>query len=121
RKLYRSVLPLLALQSYDLDAVEGHIVDFYEKLMDRLFAGLADLPAGDVAEVRYADLTRDPLATVQSLHARLDLSDFERARPAISEFLRASRHTAMAPAERDRAFAQAHAERLAPYCKRLGY
>src|SRR5205807_1460630 len=68
RKLYRTVLPLLALQSYDLDAVEAHIIAFYRQLMDRLFAGLADLPAGDVAEVRYADLTRDPLATLQSLY-----------------------------------------------------
>jgi hypothetical protein len=121
RKLYRSVLPLLALQSYDLDAVEGHIIDFYEKLMDRLFAGLADLPADNVAEVRYADLTRDPLAALQALYDRLGLHDFEHTRAAISDFLQANRHAAMAPAERDRAFAQAHAERLAPYRKRLGY
>ena len=89
--------------------------------MDRLFTGLAELPAGDLAEIRYVDLTRDPVATVAGIYQRLNLGGFEQARPAIAAFARDNVRTELPAAKPDQAFSQAQTERLAPYRRRLGY
>jgi omega-hydroxy-beta-dihydromenaquinone-9 sulfotransferase len=50
RKLYRHLLPLLALQHYDLAIIDQQIVDLYLRLMKSLCANLAKLPAGHVGK-----------------------------------------------------------------------
>jgi hypothetical protein len=121
RKLYRIVLPMMALQAYDEAAVERHLVSAYSLLMDRLVAGAAGLPPNDFAEIRYTDLVRDPLATLKATYDRIGLDGFVRARPAIADFARAQNHQSAETTASDRAFVDAHSERLAPYRERLGY
>ena len=86
RKLYRHLLPLLALQHYDLAIIDQQIVDLYLRLMKSLCANLAKLPASDVAEVRYKDLVAKPTEVVAAVYERLGLDGFHAAEPAISEF-----------------------------------
>jgi hypothetical protein len=121
RKLYRRLLPLLALQPYDPGAVDQHVVDSYERLMDRLSEGLAVLPAGDLAEIRYQDLVGEPVQTIARTYASLGLNGFQSAAPAMSQFARSHVH-APAPADiSDQQFAAGHADRLARFRAGLGY
>jgi hypothetical protein len=46
RKLYHSMLPLVALQDYRPADVDGHIVWAYREVMNRLLDSLAELPPG---------------------------------------------------------------------------
>jgi len=59
--MYESMMPLVALQNYDSQMIELQVVRSYTKLMDRLFDGLADLPVGDLTEIRYSELATNPM------------------------------------------------------------
>jgi hypothetical protein len=121
RKLYRRLLPLLALQPHDPEAVDEHVVDCYDRLMDRLCESLGCLPACDLAEIRYQDLVCEPVATVARTYERLGLDGFQSAEPAISQFARTHVH-APSPAEiSDQQFALRHADRLARFRAAFGY
>ena len=121
RKLYRTVLPLLALQDYELTAVERHIAWSYPALMDALFGGLAQLPSSQRVEVAYDDLLRDPLATVESIYRSLGLQGFEGARAAMQSMIRPAGAAPSGTDDGDFAFGKTMAGTLAPYRQRLGY
>lgn len=88
RKLYHSMLPLVALQNYNSRAVDQHVIQSYAQLMDRLFAGLADLPAGDISEIRYSELARSPVRVLENTYAHLGLPNFDHVRPAFDSYAR---------------------------------
>jgi len=120
RKLYRHLLPLLALQHYDLAIIDRQIVDLYVRLMKSLCANLAKLPAGDVAQVRYRDLVAKPTEVVAAVYEKLGLGGFHAAEPAISEFARRP-HGAQAVDPSDWRLATSNADRLAHFRELLGY
>jgi omega-hydroxy-beta-dihydromenaquinone-9 sulfotransferase len=120
RKLYRHLLPLLALQHYDLAIIDQQIVDLYLRLMKSLCVNLAKLPAGDVGEVRYQDLVAKPTEVVATVYERLGLEGFHAAEPSISEFARRP-HGAQAIDPSDWQLATSSADRLAHFRALLGY
>jgi hypothetical protein len=121
RKLYRNMLPLVALQRYDKAAVDRHIVWAYKRLMDRLVHDLANVPKDDVVHLSHRELASNPMAAVESVYARLGLPGFERARPAMAEFANAHQHAAAPADPADRQLADDHKLELEPYRIRLGY
>lgn len=121
RKLYRTMLPLLALQDYELPAVERHIAWSYPAFMDALFEGLAQLRSGRCVEIAYRDLVRDPLATVEGIYGLLDLQGFDSARTAMQSLIRPAGTSHSGTDNGDLAFGEANAGLLGPYRHRLGY
>lgn len=122
RKLYRTMLPLLALQDYDLAAVERHIAWSYPALMNALFEGLSQIPSGQLAEVAYNDLVRDPLATVEGIYRALDLRGFDTSRPAMQSLIRPAGAASSSRTDNgDLAFGETMTSALATYRQRLGY
>lgn len=45
------------------------------------------IPAGRYCEVRYEDLVQDPLGQMQRVYDELGLGDFDKARPAIEQYI----------------------------------
>jgi hypothetical protein len=92
QRLYRSMLPLLALQDYDAGIIDEHILWAYPEVMHRLLDGLDRLPATEVATLRFDDFLADPLVSIERIYRQLDLGDFANVRPriqaAVSETLR---------------------------------
>jgi hypothetical protein len=121
RKLYRTMLPLVALQDYDMTMVERHIASAYPALMDALFRGLATLPARQVVEVAYDDLVRAPLETIERIYQELDLKGFGEARAAMQSLVPSAGNAQREVHAEDAAFGKAMTARLAPYRGRLGY
>jgi hypothetical protein len=121
-KLYRTILPLVALQEYDEADIKPHVMTTYPRIVDRLLGGFADLPPENVVEIRYADLVDDPIEVLEGVYRRLELDGFERARPHMVELANAHvRTTTPAPALRERSSAPADENMLAGYRARLGY
>ena len=83
QKLYRSLLPLLALQHYDESDIDGHILWAYPQVMNRLLDSLQTLPAGDVTTVSYQELVTDLSGTVARIYHELDIGDVSCVRPLI--------------------------------------
>ena len=56
--------------------------------MHRAYRDQKDLiPPGNLCEVRYEDLIRDPLGNMQAIYEQLDLGEFDRVRPALDAYL----------------------------------
>jgi len=85
--LWRKVLPMLALQKYDPDAVEANLVYFYQRMIQRFYEDLALIPEGQVTEVRFEDLETDPLGEVERVYADIRIDGFDEARPSIEKYV----------------------------------
>jgi omega-hydroxy-beta-dihydromenaquinone-9 sulfotransferase len=121
RKLYRAMLPLLALQRYETVQLDRHILWSYQRLMDRLLAGLSQLPPGDVATVRHKELAADPLSVVESVCRQLGLSISGADRATLADAPQARPHVAGPADSSDAAFAQHIRKELVAYQVKLGY
>lgn len=85
--LYRTLLPLYQLDRYDWDELEALLVEMYRRVMTKYLQDRRHIPAGQLAEVRYEDLDRDPLGELARLYRELDLPDWSDAKPAIEAYL----------------------------------
>jgi omega-hydroxy-beta-dihydromenaquinone-9 sulfotransferase len=121
RRLYHSMLPLVALQDYRPADVDGHIVWAYREVMNRLLDSLAELPPGRAIAVRYDELVADPVSTVKRIYCDLNLGDFERVKYVMETY--ADEHLqSMSPVPTlDHETASRLALNWGPIYTRLGY
>ena len=87
RHMFRKIRPLMKLQSRGEHEDERHILQWYALMLRKLLVEQSQVPAEDFIEVRFADLERDPLATVRRIYQTLRLSGWEQAEPALQAYL----------------------------------
>lgn len=87
RALFAKNFEIAALQPWDHVPIEDTVLRTYGRMMDRLIADAAALPAGRYVEVRFEDLEARPLETMQQVHDRLGLDGFAEARPRYAAYL----------------------------------
>jgi hypothetical protein len=85
--LYRVVMERAQLQEIDLSEHENWVLRFYSQLMQRLLADKSLISAGNLVEVRYEDLDKEPLAQLRKIYETLSLPGFAEAEPAFSAYL----------------------------------
>ncbi len=81
----------LGLQCAWVADIREQVFSQYRTVMHRYFDTRGLIPAGHLVELRYEDLERDPLGQLQGIYEKLDLGDFQPARPAIEQHLNARR------------------------------
>ncbi|MBV8840213.1 MAG: sulfotransferase [Alphaproteobacteria bacterium] len=113
RRLYRSMLPWLALQDFETVDIEDHVLWAYPRIMDPLLAGLAAFAPGEVIEVRYEDLIAAPGDTLAMIYTALGM---ERPAPPIAESAAMPSRTTVTASD----IAKVNG-RWASYFERLGY
>ena len=121
RKLYHTLLPLLALQDYDVSDVDDHIVSSYGQLLDRLHQGVLELGPGEYAELRYEDLVERPQEALSAIYDGLNLPGLKAALPAMLRFAEEHRQPAGAASDADLNFARGNTDWLVGPARRLGY
>ncbi|MBM4284704.1 MAG: sulfotransferase [Deltaproteobacteria bacterium] len=87
RKLWLTSLSHSHLQVPESARLEGLILSWYQELY-RLFErdrGL--IPPGDLSELTYEDLVREPRRCLEKVYDELGLPGFERFWPRVSEYL----------------------------------
>ncbi len=87
RNYYRKLLPELALQPFDHIDIDQFVLETFTRLMDTYEEERGDLGEGQLMEVGYDTLIRDPMAVLKSVHDQLSLPDWDRAEGAISSYL----------------------------------
>jgi hypothetical protein len=87
RYLYEVVLERSQLQEIGPDEIEAWVLRFYTQLMQRFLADKALIPAGNLVEVKYEDLEKDPLAQLRKVYETLSLPGFAEAEPAFHAYL----------------------------------
>ena len=86
--LYRTLLPLYQLDRHDREEMERLLVEMYRRVMTKYLRDRERIPAGQLAEVRYEDLERDPLGELARLYRELDLPGWSDAEPRVAAYLR---------------------------------
>ena len=121
RKLYRSMLPLVALQPYEMAKVEDHIAHAYGRLLDALHAGMSRVAPGDRIDLGYADLLAEPASALSRIYRHFGLTGFEAVWPAMQQMIESSRPKSRSTDAADWEFARRQMDRIAIYRRRLGY
>ena len=85
--LYRHVLPICQLDDADPEDVVASMLDSYAAMMRRYMRDRESIPKGHLAEVRFEDLERTPMAELERLYDELELPGWERARQPMADYL----------------------------------
>ncbi|WP_019499602.1 sulfotransferase family protein [Pseudanabaena sp. PCC 6802] len=91
RSLRHSLLSLTTLQSIDPTNVDRTILELYEDMMQQFFRDRPSIPSGQIVEVSFADLERDPLQVLQLVYKELGLPGFNEALPAFASYISSQR------------------------------
>jgi hypothetical protein len=83
RKLYRTQ----AMQTPRYDGLEESVFELFNHFHRRLAATRSLVPPDRFFELKYEDLTKDPVGELRRLYAQLDLGDFENLRPNLERYL----------------------------------
>ncbi len=78
--LYRSVLDLVSLQEIDDAQIERNVLRFYRQMLGRYLEERSLIPEGNLVEVRYENLEREPVREIERVYAELRLPGWEDAR-----------------------------------------
>ncbi len=68
--------------------VEEHVLDTFVHFHRRYEATKSLIPGGRLHEMKYEELTRDPVGEVARMYSALELGDFEQARPNVETYLK---------------------------------
>ena len=85
--LYRVVMERAQLQEVGQGEHENWVLLFYAQLMQKLLADKSLIPAGNLVEVRYEDLDKEPLAQLRKVYETLSLPGFAEAEPNFRAYL----------------------------------
>jgi hypothetical protein len=89
--LHRRVLPLTTLQRVPRTPSTPIILSIYEDMMRRFLDDRAIIPPGNLVEVRFENLDRDPLGELRRVYDTLGLPGFAHAEPAIRAYVDSQR------------------------------
>ena len=85
--LYRTMLPICQLDDAEADELAEVMLDSYAAMMRQFLTDRESIPRGNLAEVRFEELERNPLAELERLYAELALPGWERVRGPIADYL----------------------------------
>jgi hypothetical protein len=87
RRLVEKLPPYFALQPPDLSDADDRILDGYQRMYESFFAQKNAIPRGQFCEIAFADLERDPVATVARIYTTLGLGGFEAVEPELDRYV----------------------------------
>jgi hypothetical protein len=85
--LLRALRPVFRLQRGPKTIDVGAVLRTYATMYDAYFKDRARVPEGQLVEIAYEDLERDPIGRLRAIYSALALGDFEVVRPAIEAYL----------------------------------
>jgi omega-hydroxy-beta-dihydromenaquinone-9 sulfotransferase len=87
RNLHRSITAFTTLQTLDMQHSADTVLELYEGMMQQFLVDRALIPAGNLAEVAFADLESDPVSEMRRLYKTLSLPGFARTEPALRRYI----------------------------------
>ena len=87
KKMRTKVLDKLALQDAYEDEIEDQVINNYIRFMNSFFKQKGRIPNKNFVEISYENLVAEPLKQVQIIYGKLDLTDFDKAKPYLEKYL----------------------------------
>jgi hypothetical protein len=101
--------------------VEPQILETFVRMYERFERDRALIPEGHLTELRFEELTANPVGEMQRVYEELNLGEFERARPAIAQYAAEHRNHRVSSYSLPPATAERVRRQWAPYFERYGY
>jgi hypothetical protein len=79
RHFFSKMMPHLQLQSIDKKVLDDHIVQLYKDLMQDYIIQRELIPKGNLVEVSFDELEKDPLSIISSIYKDLALPGYDLA------------------------------------------
>lgn len=86
-KLYRNLLPAYGMADCDWATVAAAVRSNFAAMTRRYMQERSSIPMGNLVEVRFEDIERDPLSELERIYHELRLPGWERARAPIAAYL----------------------------------
>ncbi len=87
-QLYRSLLPAYQVADCDWESVTAAVRSNFTMMMRRYMQDRESIPKGNLVEVKFEDLERDPLAELERIYRELELPGWEQqARASIAAYV----------------------------------
>lgn len=87
RHMVRVLLPLYQMDDCDLDRQMDLLADYSANICQKYQEDRSRIPAGNLAELRFEDLERNPLGELERLYSELDLPGWTEAAPAVRDYV----------------------------------
>jgi hypothetical protein len=87
KKMWKVILDNLAFETIDEQTVEEYIFYLYKNLLDRYLKHRSQIPSSRLVEIRFEELTANPLHKLEYIYDQLQLSGFTSARPHFERFI----------------------------------
>ncbi len=87
RNFYNSMLPHLQLQSIPNEDLDDIILSIYSNLMNDYFEQRKLIPSGNLIEVAFDELEKNPEAILKSIYKTLNLSGYTKAEPLFRRYI----------------------------------
>lgn len=85
--LWKSFYRKHGLQSPTFAGLEDYVFSTFLQMYERFETDRSLIPPGNLHELRYEDLVRDPFGEIERLYDRLNLGSFDLIRPGIQAYL----------------------------------
>lgn len=87
KKFFFSLMPTLNFQDITEEEILDLIFDVYQRLMTDFFDQQNAIPSENFIEIRFENLEVNPLAELEKIYQKLNLKDWEGAKPAFEAYL----------------------------------
>jgi hypothetical protein len=85
--LWRTLYKTHGLQTPTYQGLEGHVLQTFTRMYEKLEAGKKLLAPQQFYELRYEDLTKDPVAEMKKIYDHFQLGGFEQYLPRLQAYL----------------------------------
>jgi hypothetical protein len=90
RNTYFKLSEIYKLQDMPpVEYVENCILYVYKEIMKRYFEDRHLIPEGNLVEIRYEDLEKDPLNNLSKIYTELDIPNFDRVKSTFVAYIQA--------------------------------
>jgi len=89
--MHQQMLPITTLQTLPPHGTAEAILTLYASMMQRYFEDRRRIPSGQLIEICFEDLERDPMTVVRRIYDTLGLGTFAQAEPALAAYVASQR------------------------------
>ncbi|MCD6223140.1 MAG: sulfotransferase [Thermoplasmata archaeon] len=87
KKLYEGIMPLFALQNYDMEEIEENIFYFYKAMYEKFFKEQHLIKEENYIEIKYENFIKSPLKTLEEIYRTLDMPGFEDSKNRFKNYI----------------------------------